>query len=95
MSKKIIEIGSDEDGETYYIVGNVTRLGALRALHKYIKDNIGELDEMPTQDDLTQTNFRETVDCPHGGEHQGYTWWGTPKPDEKTKPLGIGWIWQI
>lgn len=97
MSKKILEVGSDEDGETYYCIGDVKERSAKIAIRAFQRDECGLYgdDLLSMSEALTKTNFRKSVDCPHGGEHEGYFWWGTPKPDEKTEPIGVGWIYRI
>lgn len=87
--KKIITVGSDEDGFTFYCVGNVSELGALRAIRKFQKDECEfsnkELATLP----LTEANFWYT----DRGEYEGWYWWGNPPRD--AKPVGRGWIFRI
>jgi hypothetical protein len=89
---KIIEIGSDEDGEAYYVVGDVTLLGAKRALNKQLKEwGIEEDMEYHTLE-WEKSNFWYT----EGGDHDGWTWWAEPDKAqhsyEKIKPIGVGWL---
>lgn len=92
--RKIIEVNCDEDGETYVVVGDITKLGAVRALKKQlrewgIEEDVGQLPE-PYQGNFWRTN---------GGSYDGCVWWKMPdksKDDyEKIEPLGIGWIFDL
>lgn len=90
--KKIIEISCDEDGETYYVVGDITELGARRAINKFFRECGIEEDMKESPFELVESNFWTT----EGGEYDGWTWWSQPDPEkynfEKVKPLGKGWI---
>lgn len=91
--KKIIEVSSDEDGETYYVVGDVSRRTAWIAIRKFLQNECSlnpKYDDFPKQEDLEVRNFYYS----ESGEYEGYYWWGTPK-DKNAKPVGIGWIYRI
>lgn len=94
MSKKIIDIGSDEDGETYYIIGEVTRLGAFRAILKFMKEDCG-LDEeyFPKQEDLKPAKFTKTKNAKD--YYEDFVWWGKPTEGVEVEPYGKGWIYSI
>lgn len=94
---KIIEAGSNEDGEVYYVVGDVSRRTAWIAIRKMLITDCGidpkkEPDSLPKIGDLEQCNFFYSDS--DAGEYAGYYWWGTPK-DPNAKPVGMGWIWSI
>ena len=99
MNKKIREVSSDEDGENYFVIGDVTELGALRAIRSYMKNECG-LDEdeeiMPKLGDLERVNFVQTdMDKYKGGEYEDWSWWGKVPAGVPTKPAGWGWIYKI
>lgn len=97
--KKIIERNiTNEDGDFYGVCGNLTRLGAYRAIRQDL-DEYGILEDMKDDvnfkvENLKEFDFYETIECP-SGEHEGWTWWGKPDKEDKTKFLGKGWGYQI
>ncbi len=94
--RRIIEVSCDEDGENFFVVGDVTRLGALRAINKFMRQECGlDGEELPKLDDLEVCNFWETDDEKYeGGEYEGWHWWSKPK-DVPVKPVGRGWRYSI
>jgi len=96
--KKIIERNiTNEDGDFYGVCGNITRLGAYRAIRQDLREyGIAEDDEVNfKQEDLGEYDFYQTVNCPHGGEHEDWIWWGKPSERDKTEFLGKGWGLEI
>lgn len=90
--KKIIEREiTNEDGDFYGVVGDITRLGAYRAIRQDLRGWGLEYDVEFTPDDLEQYEFWKTVECPHSGEHEGYIWWGDPDKEDKIISIGKGW----
>lgn len=87
--KKIIERNiTNEDGDIYGVCGDITRLGAYRAIRQDLRD-CGTLDEVEfKQEDLQQITFYQTTLCPHDGEHTAYIWWGKWVDGERVKSLG-------
>ena len=94
MKKIIAREITNEDGDFYGVVGDITRLGAYRAIRQDL-DSWGILEDMEFKaEDLEQFDFYETIECP-SGEHEGWQWWGTPDKEDKTKYLGKGWGYKI
>lgn len=98
MSKKIIAVFSDEDGENFGVIGNVTRLGALRAIKRFMFYECGLDDEeeiTPHIDDLEKREFWQTDDTKYeGGEYEDYYWWSKPH-DIPVVSVGTGWIYKL
>lgn len=95
MGKIIERHITNEDGDFYGVIGDVTRLGAYRAIRQDL-DEYGILGDFDfSADDLSEYNFVQSTNCPHGGEHEGWIWWGTPKEGETVKPLGKGWGYEL
>lgn len=94
--KKIIERNvTNEDGDVYGVVGDITRLGAYRAIRQDLRD-YGTLDEVEfKQEDLQQTTFYQTIECSHGGEHNDWIWWDKPTKGDTYKTLGKGWLFDV
>ena|ERR1035437_4736566 len=93
--KKIIERNiTNEDGDAYGVVGDITRLGAYRAIRQDLREyGIADDDDVQfKQEDLAVTYFEQTTKCPHGGEHEDWIWWGESAKGDTTKELGRGWI---
>jgi hypothetical protein len=89
--KKIIEREiTNEDGDFYGVCGNITRLGAYRAIKQDLREYGIENEVEFTPDSLEEFDFWETVKCP-SGEHDGYIWWGKPATEDEVKFLGKGW----
>jgi len=91
-----IEIITNEDGDVYGAVlphKKLTKIGALRAINKELKNWGIEEDVKITLDNLQVCRFWQTT----GGEHDGWMWW--EKPDkivdgfDTIKDLGVGWIY--
>lgn len=93
--KKIIERQiTNEDGDFYGVCGNITRLGAYRAIRQDMKGwGIAEDVEFKPED-LEEFTFWRTVDCP-SGEHEDWIWWGSPSKEDKVELLGKGWGCQL
>lgn len=97
MSKIIARNITNEDGDFYGVVGDITRLGAYRAIRQDL-DEYGILEDMEEDENfkaesLEQFDYYETIECP-SGEHEGYQWWGEPAKEDKVKFLGKGWGYQ-
>ena len=90
MKKIIVRNITNEDGDFYGVVGDLTRLGAYRAIRQDLKDYGIDDDVEFKQEDLEVFNFWETTYCP-SGDHEDYYWWGTPAKEDKVKFLGKGW----
>lgn len=91
MGKIIERHITNEDGDFYGIVGNITRLGAYRAIRQDLEE-YGILEDIDfTADDLGMYNFVQTTKCIHGGEHEDWIWWSGHTQGDETKPLGVGW----
>ena len=94
--KKIIEVGSDEDGEVYYVVGDCTRRGAWIAIRRFLIEDCGldpDFDDFPKMEELEQCNFRHTTED-ESGYYEDWYWWGKPVAGIKTEPAGKGWIYK-
>lgn len=83
---------TNEDGSVYGICGNVTRLGAYRAIRQDIKSWGLEDDVEFTQDELEECDYWETDDP--NGEYENYIWWSKPKASLNPKYIGKGWIYR-
>ena len=93
MKKIIAREITNEDGDVYGVVGNITRLGAYRAIRADLRGFDLEDDVIFSPNDLEVCDFWHTED--KGGEYEDWTWWA--KPAAKLKPtfLGKGWILKI
>ena len=88
ISKNITEVGTNEDGEVYYVIGNITKEQAFKAFRHYEKVECGlSKEELASEEnmDVEMSNFWEGAD--------GNLYWRSPL--EPSKPLGIGWIGTI
>lgn len=85
ISGKIIEVGSDEDGN-YWVVGDVTEEQAMKAIHRYEKQECG-LDGSELFDgDIERVEFWEA----HNPEaNDDWLYWRKPSVDAKS--VGYGW----
>lgn len=91
MRSKIIEREiTNEDGDFYGVCGNITRLGAYRAIKQDLRGYGIDKDIEFKASDLIAVDFYKTVKCP-SGEHEGYTWWGKPDTEDTVEFLGKGW----
>lgn len=104
--KRVKHVSSDEDGETYYVIGDVTKLGAIRAFWKFVRecgieedmrDGLSD-DNTSVSEIMEKRNFWYT----EGGEADGYYWWEKPTENEiercgitKVEPVGIGWVIEV
>lgn len=91
MKAKIIERNiTNEDGDFYGVCGNLTRIGAYRAIRQDLKEYGISEDIEFTPNDLIEVDYYQTVKCP-SGEHEGWIWWGEPDKEDTVKFLGKGW----
>jgi hypothetical protein len=92
--KKIVQREiTNEDGDVFGVAGDITRLGAYRAIREDMK-SWGIADDVEfSPEDLEQCNFWHTDDL--GGEYEGWTWWEKPEAKLNPKPLGKGWIYRV
>lgn len=95
MRKIIHRNITNEDGDFYGVCGNITRLGAYKAIKQDLREYGIEDDVEFTQDDLELFDYYETIECAHEGEHENWIWWGTPNPEDKVKFLGKGWGYKV
>lgn len=89
--KKIKEVGFAEESEIYYVVGDVTEKQALKAIHKYEKEECGLSKEELYSYDLEPAEFYEILD----GENEGWLWWGKLEKGVNYKFLDKGWTGSI
>lgn len=93
MGKIIERHITNEDGDVYGVVGELTRLGAYRVIKEDLQEYGLENEfENFNQESLEECNFWQTDD--KGGEHEDWIWWEKPKAELKPKPLGKGWIFR-
>ena len=92
INKKIIEVNCNEDGDIYYVIGDVTESEAIKALNNYFKECGIEEDMKGIDLELSQTDFYETS----GGDYDGWRWWTKPNKEKynykEVKFLSKGWI---
>lgn len=92
--KKIIQREiTNEDGDAYGVVGDITRLGAYRAIRQDLRSYGIEDDIEFKAEDLERVEFWETPEAE--GDYADYIWWGKPKKSFKPKSLGKGWIYRV
>lgn len=96
MSKIIHRNITNEDGDVYGVIGDITRLGAYRAIRQDLRE-YGILEDIMAdggfnQDDLETCDFWETEDPE--GDCDGWIWWAKPPEKYKSKYLGTGWVFR-
>lgn len=85
ISGKITEVGSNEDCD-YWVVGDVTELQALKAIHRYEREECGLSGDELFGGDLKRVKFYEGYN-----EYEGQNWIYWIKQNETDKFIGWGW----
>ena len=94
ISGKIKEVGTNEDGEIYFVIGDCTKNQAWKAIRRYERVECGlSKEELANEEnmDLEECNFWEGKSEESNGEI--WKWWGNPPKD--AKPIGKGWLGRI